>query len=107
VANSAIAKAKATDKLGIKSKSGSALEKGLMEKLCDLSDSLDADIAALESALAETDAEADILVQATYYKDTIIAAMEKLRSTVDTLETFVDSGYWPLPSYGEILYSVK
>jgi glutamine synthetase len=107
VANSAIAKKKAVDKLGIKSAGGLTLETSLLEKLGNLSDALDADIDALEHALAGADEDADILVQATYYKDNIITSMEKLRATVDTLEAIVDSGYWPLPSYGEILYSVK
>ncbi|MDR1042864.1 MAG: glutamine synthetase III [Clostridiales Family XIII bacterium] len=107
VSKAAIAKAKASDKLGLDAKIGMTLEKALFKKLGALSDSLDADIAALESAIAKADDNAPILELATYYKDNVITAMEKLRKTADTLETLVDSGYWPLPSYGEILYSVK
>jgi glutamine synthetase len=33
--------------------------------------------------------------------------MQALRGTVDELETIVGSDDWPLPSYAEILYSVK
>jgi glutamine synthetase len=107
VSNAAIAKVKASDKLGLATRIGATLEKGLFKKLGLLSDSLDADIEALEFALEKADDNAPALERATYYKDHIITAMEKLRQTVDTLETLVDSGYWPLPSYGEILYSVK
>ncbi|MDR0520064.1 MAG: glutamine synthetase III [Clostridiales Family XIII bacterium] len=111
VANAAAAKVKIGENLGVAElavgKKGLALEKSLLAKLCALSDDLDADISALESAMAGADEDADILDQAAYCKSNIIAAMEKLRATADTLEMLVDSGYWPLPSYGEILYSVK
>jgi glutamine synthetase len=107
VAKAALSKTKARDKLGLDAKTGQALERGLLKDLGELSDSLDVDIKALEDALAKADEDAPILELATYYKDTVITAMEQLRRTADTLETLVDSGYWPLPSYGEILYSVK
>jgi glutamine synthetase len=107
VARAATAKMKARDKLGLDEKQGLALERELSQRLGALSDSLDADIKALEEAIAKADEGAPALDLATYYKDAVIAAMEKLRATADTLETIVDSSYWPLPSYGEILYSVK
>jgi glutamine synthetase len=107
VSKAAIAKVKASDKLGLDKGIGATLEKSLFKKLGVLSDSLDSDIARLESAIAKADDKAPALELATYYKDNVITAMEKLRATADTLETLVDSGYWPLPSYGEILYSVK
>jgi glutamine synthetase type III len=33
--------------------------------------------------------------------------MEKARDIIDGIELDVDSKSWPVPSYGEILYSVK
>jgi glutamine synthetase len=107
VAKAAVSKAKAFDKLGLDEKRGSALERGLIGKLGALSDSLDAGIRSLEDAIAKADEDAPVLELATYYKSGVIPAMEKLRATADALEAIVDSGYWPLPSYGEILYSVK
>jgi glutamine synthetase len=106
VAGAAASKAAAATKLKLGTK-GLALETNLLKKLYALSDSLDKDITALEKSVAKADEDAPILKQATYYKSTVIPAMEKLRATADTLEGLVDSGYWPLPSYGEILYSVK
>jgi len=32
--------------------------------------------------------------------------MNDLRASADALEALVGNEYWPLPSYGEILYSV-
>lgn len=41
---------------------------------------------------------------AEYYRDTIKADMLALRAPVDKLETLVDSRYWPIPTYGELLF---
>ncbi len=44
---------------------------------------------------------------ARFYRDVIFAKMNEIRSYVDELETMVASDYWPVPTYGEILFSVK
>ena len=53
----------------------------------------------------QADAEkADAKSTAEYYRDVIKADMEALRTPVDTLETLVDSEYWPIPTYGDLLF---
>lgn len=53
----------------------------------------------------QADAEkADTKSTAEYYRDVIKADMEALRAPVDTLETLVDSEYWPIPTYGDLLF---
>ena len=47
------------------------------------------------------------LEQAKYYKDVVFSAMNELRIVVDELETHTSAEYWPYPSYGDILFSVK
>ena len=49
----------------------------------------------------------DSLVQARCYKDEVYTAMCELRRVVDELEGCTAARYWPYPSYGEILFSVK
>ncbi len=44
---------------------------------------------------------------ANYYKNSICTAMNNLRTAVDELETIVSKDYWPYPSYGDLLFSVK
>lgn len=44
---------------------------------------------------------------AMFSKDKILMCMTELRILVDELETKTDSKFWPYPSYGEILFSVK
>ena len=41
---------------------------------------------------------------AEFYRDVIKADMAALRTPVDILETLVDSEYWPMPTYGELLF---
>jgi glutamine synthetase len=86
---------------------GTKLERGLHERLGKLSDKLADDITALETAQTKADESLAPIGLATYFKENVIPAMNALRDTVDTLETLVDETYWPLPSYGDILYSVK
>ena len=44
--------------------------------------------------------------QAAYFKDVVIPAMAALRAPVDTLETMVDNEFWPVPTYGDLLFEV-
>ena len=41
---------------------------------------------------------------AEFYRDVIKTDMAALRTPVDILETLVDSEYWPMPTYGELLF---
>ncbi|NLD04014.1 MAG: hypothetical protein GX674_11960, partial [Clostridiales bacterium] len=47
------------------------------------------------------------LEQAHFYRESVFTAMNELRLTADELETLVGKSYWPMPGYGEILYSVN
>ena len=38
--------------------------------------------------------------------DKVVPAMEALRAPVDRLEMIVDKEYWPMPSYGDLLFEV-
>ena len=61
----------------------------------------------LEEALKEDQLPKDSLENAKYHRDVILAAMNAMRSAVDEMEMYCDSGCWPYPSYGELLFSVK
>ena len=62
---------------------------------------------ALEDALLEIKTLGDSLEQARFYKDKVFAAMNELRIVIDEMETHTAASYWPYPSYGELLFSVK
>mgnify|MGYP000729117528 CR=1 FL=1 len=44
---------------------------------------------------------------ANYYRDKVFSAMAELRITIDQLETMTPSDKWPIPSYGDLLFSVR
>ena len=44
--------------------------------------------------------------QARFYHFDVVAAMEALRTPVDTLEMIVDKEAWPMPSYGDLIFEV-
>ena len=58
----------------------------------------------MDKAIAGQDEELELLKQAAYSHDTIIAAMNDVRSHGDALETIVAKKYWPLPTYQDILF---
>ncbi|MGE4485552.1 MAG: glutamine synthetase III [Oscillospiraceae bacterium] len=82
-------------------------EKKLTEKLSALTSSIYTKSIALDSALIEIHGLSDITEEATFVKDRILQAMASLRVSVDEAETVCAREYWPMPSYGDILFSVK
>lgn len=44
--------------------------------------------------------------KATYFRDAVLPAMERLRTPVDKLEMLVDKEMWPMPSYGDLIFEV-
>jgi len=62
---------------------------------------------ALESAMDGLRNPHDTYAAARYYRDRVFPAMHSLRDVVDGMELRCGAKYWPYPSYGEILFSVK
>ena len=84
-----------------------SLEEKLTGKLSALCTSLSDEITKLEEAVAKAESISDTLAQAACFHDAVFAGMESLRAVADELEMTVSKAYWPLPDYGEILYSVN
>ena len=61
-------------------------------------------------ALKEADKTAatfdECKAQAEYFRDVVFAAMENLRAPIDALEELVDTEYWPVPTYSDMLFEV-
>ena len=47
----------------------------------------------------------DLKEKANAYRDKIATCMDRLRESVDELEMIVDKEMWPMPSYGDLLFS--
>ena len=48
----------------------------------------------------------DNVSRAESYHDNVIPAMKALREYVDEMETLTASEYWPLPTYGDMMFKV-
>ena len=83
----------------------SEMETALAESILTLNGELLDDTVALKTAL-ETAPETDGEHMLRYYHDTIFAQMNKVRASIDKLETLVAGDYWPYPRYTDLLFSV-
>ena len=79
----------------------------LISELSSLSAQVYEEKKQLEKYVSEASSCSDVTQLAQFCKNSIIASMSKLRTLVDEIETKTDSAYWPYPTYGEILFSVK
>ncbi len=80
-------------------------EKTTVKKLSDLSGKLFEEIDKLKKLTAET--KTMEYPEFSYFcKDKILPTMEKARKYADEMETATAADYWPMPSYGELLFSV-
>ncbi len=50
--------------------------------------------------------DGDLLVTASYYRETVFTLMEELRNLGDAMEQKTSASEWPYPSYGQILFGV-
>jgi glutamine synthetase len=82
------------------------MEERLLAKISKQSACLLKKLEALEAAILKSGEDHDILTHAKFYRDEVFSAMNELRLAADELETRVSKKHWPLPSYGELLYSV-
>ena len=80
-----------------------------MESLRQCSILLEETAKALED-LRQAEDQAAVMEEgrgkAVYYHETVCAAMQALRSPVDKLEMIVDKEFWPMPSYGDLLFEI-
>ena len=81
-------------------------ETELLERISDLTASAYNYVKALEIALQKNKSIDDVTKRSLYYKDEVLALMQKLRADVDALEDLVSAEYWPMPTYGDLLFGV-
>ena len=92
---------------GVKSAFGieNKAEIALGVKISSLLDEAYTEVEALKEALVSVDktsAEATAL----FYRDKVLPVMNALRATVDTLETLVGEMFWPVPTYGDLMFRI-
>ena len=72
----------------------------LTDSITELTDKLEDAVMGLKDAR-------DILEEASLVRDTVLPAMSELRIPCDQAEILTAKSYWPFPTYGDILFSVK
>ena len=60
----------------------------------------------LETSVAEAAEKEEGKEQAEFFKDVVFKDMEALRAPIDVLEMKVGKEYWPVPTYGDLLFEV-
>ena len=76
------------------------------EHLGDCIDRAYEKILALEKDMKEIPKE-NSLEKAVFYRDHVLSGMESLRFELDEMEKLTAAEYWPLPTYGDLLFSVN
>ncbi len=60
----------------------------------------------LTAAVTQTRALPDGQAMARSFRENVVPVMRRLRSAVDQLELLVNKAYWPVPTYGDLMFEV-
>jgi len=81
-------------------------EVNLVKRLSALCASISKSAETLDKALCEDKNYIEAASRARYFRDTVLATMQELRGAADELETLVGKDFWPMPTYGDLLFGV-
>lgn len=81
-------------------------EKEIVKTLAALLAKAKKDVARLRLALKTAHEKGENIEGAKCYHDDVLSAMDALRATCDEMELNTAKEYWPLPSYGDLLFSI-
>ena len=84
-----------------------SVEEKIITRLNELNMKLINDVYKLEKTLKKAEEITDYKKKATFFRNQVYTAMEKMRSYADEMELFVGRNYWPFPTYGDLLSSVN
>ncbi len=82
-------------------------EKKQLRRLASLVDAIDDRVDDLEEKLIRLDTLSGSMEEAAFIRDEILPGMGALRAAADEAETQTAAGYWPFPTYGDLLFGVK
>ena len=60
-----------------------------------------------EKSIVSAKGISDETEKSAYIRDNVIPVMQRLRASVDEAETMCASSFWPVPTYGDLLFSVR
>lgn len=82
------------------------VQRDLLVETSSLLKETKAALTTLEQVTQEASTKEEGKVQAEYFREQVVPAMEALRIPVDRLEMIVDKEIWPMPSYGDLIFEV-
>ncbi len=82
-------------------------ETELISRLSVVTDQIAGRTAELEEALAKLKTISETQEQSEFIRDVVLSGMNSLRAAADEAETLTAEKYWPFPTYGDLLFSVK
>ena len=82
------------------------VETELLRRLSDLNSKAYAAMEALKAVETEAASIADAKERAECYCNKVLPAMATLRAAIDEMETLTASKYWPVPTYGDMMFRV-
>ena len=82
-------------------------ETGVVRKLSALTDRIASKAEELETAIISLDNSEDIGAESVMIRDIVLGLMGELRVACDEAETLTAKSYWPMPTYADLLFSVK
>lgn len=82
-------------------------ETSLLKKLAILEDQIMIKSEELGEAVMQVQGIEDITEESYMIRDIVLGKMGELRVVCDSAETLTAKKYWPFPTYGDILFSVK
>ena len=82
------------------------VQRDLLVETSSLLKEAKAALTTLEQVTQEASTKEEGKVQAEYFREQVVPAMETLRIPVDRLEMIVDKEIWPMPSYGDLIFEV-
>ncbi len=82
-------------------------ESRTVKRLSVLLDQMSERADALERAVGALQGAGSIVEEANQIRDVVLVCMEELRKAGDEAETITAKKYWPFPTYGDLLFSVK
>ena len=81
--------------------------KKLSSRLASLAETIYERVDALEAAVIDLHGADGVIAESAQIRDTVLSKMCELRVACDEAETLTARSYWPFPTYGDILFSVK
>jgi glutamine synthetase len=80
------------------------VQNGLYGRIASLLSQVDDLRRRLEQLANDADGLTDAAAAARMFRERVVPVMERLRGAVDALEMLVGRDYWPVPTYGDLMF---